>query len=94
MHRIILCLVLAFHDCNVTPLIPKIHPKIHPESPPETKVRKKFEKNTQTPDFRICFIFYRVFWFREGIQGAFWGSEAFCILYGAQEIAKGDESGH
>ena len=42
-----------------TPLIPKIHPKIHPETPPETKIRKKYEKYTKTPDFRIFFVFFR-----------------------------------
>ena len=74
-----------------TPLIPKMHLKIHPEPSPETKTRKKLRKIYENS--RVSYIFrnFFVFWFRERVRGvfwgAFWGSEGFCILYGAQEIA-------
>ena len=73
-----------------TPLSPKIHPKIHPESSPEIKIRKKYEY-TKIGGFLYIFRIFSVLWFRERIRGVFWGvfwgSEGFCILYGAEEIA-------
>ena len=67
------------------------NPKIHPESPSKTEIQKKYEKNTKLGDFRIFFVFFLYFWFWRGIwgvfRGVFWGSEGFCILYGARMIA-------
>ena len=69
-----------------------MHSKIHPESSPETKIWKHYEKFTKSPDFRYFSFFFFVFWFRKRIRGVFWdvfwGSEGFCVLHGAQEIAK------
>ena len=46
-----------------TPLILEIHPKMHPESSPETHIRKKYEKYTKTPDFRVFFVIFSYFGF-------------------------------
>ena len=52
---------------------------------------KKLRKIYENPRFLYIFRNFFVFWFRERIRGVFWGvfwgSEGFCILYGAQEIA-------
>ena len=75
------------HTKYKTPLNPKIHPEIHPKSPSKTEIQKKYEKYTKLGDFRIfsVFRFWRGIW---GVfRGVFWGSEGFCILYGARMIA-------
>ena len=66
-----------------TPLSPKYTPK----SSPKTKIRKKNEKYTKMSSFGVCFHILVSERIRGEFWGVFWGSEGFCILQGAQEIA-------
>ena len=78
---------------------PPISPKTSPTSlwkslvltSPDAKIRKNHEKSTKIGGYRKCFVIFPYFGFRERIRGAFWGvfggSEGFCILQGAKEIA-------
>ena len=87
-----LCL-FCDHTCpiqNTKPLRTPKYTKYTPNPPPKPKYRK----NTKNIRNWVIFVYFSYFFcisVLEGIwgvfRGVFWGSEGFCILYGARMIA-------